>query len=60
MMGYYGMPWVLRRLSEKAQNNIELDGLKFAGLRPDFSTTGTNNTGMGYEALLEYAMALCA
>ncbi len=42
------------------ENNIEEHGLKFAGFRQNFLTTGTNNTGMGYEALLEYAMALCA
>ena len=42
------MTWVLRRLSEKVQKNIELDALKFAELRQNFHTTGNNNTGMGY------------
>ena len=43
-MVYYGIAWDLRRLSEKVENNIEEYGLKFAGFRQFFSTTGTNNT----------------
>ena len=58
MMGYYGMTWVLRRLSEKVQNNIELDGLKFAGLRQNFHTTGNNNTGMGYSLSVSLSQAV--
>ena len=46
-MGWYGITWVLRRLSEKMENNIEEYGLKFAGFRQFFLTTGTNNTAMG-------------
>ena len=46
-MVYYGIAWDLRRLWKKVENNIEEYGLKFAGFRQFFLTTGTNNTAMG-------------